>query len=133
MGSWVTESWLMDSIVHLHSPPISSTLSPFLTWHNVLQDSIGKRNTKQKNKSVQVIVFHAVEFLASVKINKRAKYCKLETLIILCHCRPSAYETGLCLQCRPLRTLCSRGGVPSTSPGGCRCKHQPTWGGTGNC
>lgn len=59
----------------------SSTPSPFLTWYNVLHDSVGKRNTKQYSKSVWAIVFHTADFLVSTRINKKAKCLQSEAFI----------------------------------------------------
>lgn len=57
-SGWITENChVMGLIFHRLSLPICPPTFPFRTWHNVLQDSVGKRNTRPHSKNIRVIVF----------------------------------------------------------------------------
>lgn len=84
------EIWLTDEFDFPFAlPTMSSSLPPSLTWHNVRQDSVGQRNTKQHSKSVWFIVFHRAAVRAALKINDKAKRLQSEAFKVPCHGQPS--------------------------------------------
>jgi hypothetical protein len=71
----------MDVFISSLLPTSSSPTHPsffFFTWHNILQDSIGKRSIKQYNQWAGIIVFHAAGVLASVKTNEMQNISSLK-------------------------------------------------------
>lgn len=78
-GNRAANWWMF--LFHLFSPPAPHPPTPpffFFTWHNILQDSIGKRSIKQYNQWAGIIVFHAAGVLASVKTNEMQNISSLK-------------------------------------------------------
>lgn len=76
--------------------PTRHPLPPICTWHNILQDSVGRRSTKQYNQKAGVIVFHTPDILASVK--HKGKTSSMWSFYSTVPCRHSVHRRPDCLQ-----------------------------------